>query len=220
MVNTDHSGHRLSWLMQRANVSGVALAKELSVIARQPISKATISNWRARGISKDGLFWVSAFFECDPMWLEKGTGEPFPQRLEGVGEYKKIVLVPYVSWIDIERTANLESLLQHSSGKLPALVEVSKKAFATTVTGSAAVAKDFRNGEYICVDPEVTPEDGRFVLARASPETPAILRRYDVDGATRYLVATNEDWPAADRRIKLTDQSVIIGTVVFSGRAR
>jgi SOS-response transcriptional repressor LexA len=96
-------------------------------------------------------------------------------------------------------------------------VEHSDETFALPVLGEAMNGNDgYREGEILFVDPRVTPEHGKDVVV-LDGET-ALFRRLVVTPEGRFLTTLNPNWPTPIMR--LPDDAVVRGTVVFSGRLR
>lgn len=93
----------------------------------------------------------------------------------------------------------------------------SEMSFALPVIGEAMVAEDgYREGEVIFVDSTVEPTHGRDVVA-VSPKA-AYLRRLIETPEGQFLKALNPHWP--NPILPLTNDIIVMGTVVFSGRVR
>ena len=73
----------------------------------------------------------------------------------------------------------------------------------------------FHDGELIYVDPEVAPENGRYVVLQLEGAVEAILRLFIVEGGRRCFKALNPDWP--DRIVEASGEVAIRGVVVFKG---
>ena len=78
-----------------------------------------------------------------------------------------------------------------------------------------SMAPKFDAGEYLFVDPAVTPRTGRYVVVRSEPSHHWIVRQLIDDGAHRYLRALNPDWPQPIVEIGCTAD--IRGVVIFKG---
>ncbi|CDG95368.1 conserved hypothetical protein [Xenorhabdus bovienii str. puntauvense] len=91
----------------------------------------------------------------------------------------------------------------------------SECAFALRIDGDS-MEPDFKTGDIVVIDPEITPNPGEFVVA-ATHEREATFKKYrpitiDIDGAQHFeLISLNNDYPILDnQRIEIT----IIGTMV------
>ncbi len=73
----------------------------------------------------------------------------------------------------------------------------------------------FHDGDLIYVDPQVLPENGRYVILRFEGADEALLRQLIVEGGRRYFKALNPDWP--DRIVGESEGVIIRGVVVFKG---
>ncbi|HRI93733.1 MAG TPA: S24 family peptidase, partial [Accumulibacter sp.] len=96
-------------------------------------------------------------------------------------------------------------------------VEHSDETFALPVLGEAMNGNDgYREGEILFVDPRVPAAHGKDVVVLHG-ETP-LFRRLVLTPEGRFLQTLNPNWPTPIMR--LPDDAVVRGTVVFSGRLR
>lgn len=97
-------------------------------------------------------------------------------------------------------------------------VSHSENAFALKVEGESMFNPhekiSFSEGEIIYVDPSKKPTNGCFVVA-ASKDGIVKLRKYIVDGGTRYIKALNPSWPRPF--LEMTDDCRICGVVIYKG---
>ncbi|BAO29723.1 LexA family protein [Sulfuritalea hydrogenivorans] len=123
--------------------------------------------------------------------------------------------VPLGRWETLTHTPHLADAPLGCALVCP--VPHSEMSFALPVIGEAMVAEDgYREGEVIFVDSTVEPTHGRDVVA-VSPKA-AYLRRLITTPEGQFLKALNPHWP--NPILPLTNDIIVMGTVVFSGRVR
>ncbi len=102
-------------------------------------------------------------------------------------------------------------------------LDVGGRAFALIITGDSMLP-EFREGDKIIIDPEVSPKPGDFVIAKLERDDEATFKKYrprsaDMDGQPVIeLVPLNEDWPTLT--ISTDNPGHIIGTLVEHRRYR
>jgi len=90
-------------------------------------------------------------------------------------------------------------------------------SFALPVIGEAMRADDgYCEGEFVFVDTRIAPTHGRDIVA-VGPSA-AYLRRLIETPEGKFLKALNSLWP--NPIMPLTNDILILGTVIFSGRIR
>ncbi|SFO10791.1 helix-turn-helix domain-containing protein [Xenorhabdus japonica] len=152
---------------------------------------------------------IAKALKCNAEWLM--TGGDF-QPLCDVN----IRRVPLISYVQAEKIArgfpirgynDLEHIITDMNW--------SGRAFALRIDGDS-MEPDFKAGDIVIIDPEVTPNPGEFVVA-ASYEREATFKKYrpiaiNIDGTQHFeLIPLNNDYPILDnQRIKIT----IMGTMV------
>lgn len=97
---------------------------------------------------------------------------------------------------------------------LPCPIPCSPHTFVLRVQGESMVPR-FGSGDLIFVDPQVTPETGRFVVVQLAAGEEPILRQLGVEGGRRYLKAQNPAWPNLIQAAN--SDTKICGIVVFKG---
>ena len=133
--------------------------------------------------------------------------EPISARMIATGA------VPIVSWESLGQ----EGTHSRHSEWLVCPIDHSNETFALPVLGDAMVGDDgYREGEIIFIDPCVTPVHGKDVVVLKGEM--AFFRRLVVTPEGRFLKTLNSSWPTPI--MLLTDDAIVCGTVVFSGRVR
>lgn len=139
-------------------------------------------------------------------------------RPEPPGPELGSALHPLISWGDAgtwdraERSAKQPS----AESRLPCPVPCSEDTFVLRVAGESMEPK-FHDGELIYVDPQISPENGRYVVVRLGGTEEAVLRQAVVEGGRMYFKALNPDWPS--RIVEAGNDDVVRGVVVFRGNA-
>ena len=126
-------------------------------------------------------------------------------------------LHPVISWGSAatrEHTKESEAAANVEEEQLPCPIPCSEDTFVLRVQGESMEPK-FHHGDLIYVDPQVPPENGRYVIVRLGGADEAILRQLIVEGGQRYFKALNPDWP--DRIVGASEGVIIRGVVVFKG---
>jgi SOS-response transcriptional repressor LexA len=96
-------------------------------------------------------------------------------------------------------------------------------SFALVVRGTS-MEPEFRDGDKIIVDPDVTPQPGDYVVAKLEREDEATFKKFRPRGSDAAgqpvidLVPLNEDWPVL--HIDAANPGRIIGTMVEHRRYR
>ncbi|MDE9479554.1 helix-turn-helix domain-containing protein [Xenorhabdus bovienii] len=152
---------------------------------------------------------IAKALKCDAEWLM--TGGDF-QPLCDVN-IRKVPLISYVQAGKIARGFPIRGYddLKHIITDM----NWSERAFALRIDGDS-MEPDFKAGDIVVIDPEVTPNPGEFVVA-VSYERETTFKKYrpiaiNIDGTQHFeLIPLNNDYPILDnQRIKIT----IIGTMV------
>ena len=75
------------------------------------------------------------------------------------------------------------------------------------------MAPDFKDGEYIYVDPEVESEHGDHIVVFRPGAPEAEFRALIAEGGQRFLAPLNPDWPGP-RLEPIGEETKICGVVV------
>lgn len=211
MINADAistPGHNpvadiLEILMNKHRLNQTELSNR-SGISQPAINRILNERSRAKTPRKDTLQKIANVLGVTPGQL---TGqEPIPSRMMAYGA------VPVMNW---------DSLTNSSTGQqndwMACPVAHSSLTFALPVPSEAMCGDDgYYEGDVIFVDPSVTPSHGKDVVL-ITGGTP-LFRRMLITQEGRFLKAVNFGWP--NPVIPLPDDTIICGTVIFSGRAR
>lgn len=86
--------------------------------------------------------------------------------------------------------------------------------FALHVAGDA-MEPEFTAGDEIFVDYEKNPNNGSFVVAQLTKQSPPLFRQFIIDKGKMFLKSLNPQYPA----IEVAEDTLIRGVVVYRGRA-
>lgn len=139
--------------------------------------------------------------------------------------------IPLITYPQTEAAVKAEELLtlrqtldeyaaSHAVRWIPADADIPGKAFAIEI-GDHAMLPEFQKNDVVIIDPDMPPQPGDFVLARAGHET--LFRKYRPRGTRStgdmvfHLVPLNEDYPAF--RSDITN-IILLGTMLEHRRYR
>lgn len=126
--------------------------------------------------------------------LKMSVAELIAEASRGVGvgvSTEIVVSVPIVKLEDI-REVKLQTAIRRATERVKTTAEVSANSFAFRYRGKAM--PDFRDGEVIVVDPDVTPGFGQLVVVQT--EEGVLFRSLEAAGQKSYLLAGNKQFPA------------------------
>ena len=196
----------LEALMSKHRLNQTELAHR-SGVSQPAINRILRERSKAKHPRQDTLEKLAAELGVTPDQL--AGREPISAHILSRG------VVPVLNWEQLLPTDSPGDGGQ--SAWLACPVEHSDETFALPVLGEAMNGNDgYREGEILFVDPRVTPEHGKDVVV-LDGET-ALFRRLVVTPEGRFLTTLNPNWPTPIMR--LPDDAVVRGTVVFSGRLR
>lgn len=206
--------NRLKHARELAGLSQASLAK---IIGSGQSTIGSIENGRNQGSGK--LLQIARALHVRPEWLETGRGEMKESSNStsnvspaSIGE-RRIPLLNYVQagmFADCGQNFTLEEVEY-----LLTDLDLSERAFALQIKGNSMLP-DFKEGDRIIVDCEVSPRPGDFVVAKNS-EQEATFKKYrllsiDGTGAEVFeLTPLNSDYPS----IRSDQQQIhVIGTMI------
>ena len=125
-------------------------------------------------------------------------------------------LHPLISWVQAGNWYEIsESFVPaYGSELLPCPVCCSPESFVLRVRGSSMEPK-FHEGDLIFVDPNVSPDHGKYVVVRLDESNEATFKQLIIEEGKQYLKALNPDWP--NRIIEVDEEATICGVIVFKG---
>ncbi|MBF0609514.1 MAG: LexA family transcriptional regulator [Magnetococcales bacterium] len=177
------------------------------------------------GRSRSSRRTVAIAVTCgvDPIWLETGRGNMISSNSNsgtatvmqgGHRETHQIPMhqtprIPLISWEKAAVWQGQEGYKQSEvESWVPITHRVSKQAFALRVSGDS-MENEFSEGDIIIVDPNVTPEHRKFVIAYTD-EGRTTFKQLMLDGGQKFLKPLNPRYPL----IEVSSAFKIIGVVV------
>ncbi len=154
--------------------------------------------------------WMDEFHELDP----SDTAPTVSHSVYGEAQLRS--LRPLISWGQAGAWAEISPsyVPGYDAQLLPCPIHCSHRTFVLKVCGISMEPR-FYEGDLIYVDPEVEPENGKYVVALLDDASEAIFKQLVVEQGRRYLRALNPNWPEAITEIDVT--GTICGVVVFKG---
>ena len=125
-------------------------------------------------------------------------------------------LHPLISWVQAGNWYEISESFVPAYGAelLPCPVCCSPESFVLRVRGSSMEPK-FHEGDLIFVDPNVSPDHGKYVVVRLDESNEATFKQLIIEEGKQYLKALNPDWP--NRIIEVDEEATICGVIVFKG---
>lgn len=75
---------------------------------------------------------------------------------------------------------------------------------------------EFRDGDYIFVDPDAPPKNKSYVVVRLDDRQEATFKQLIEEDGRRMLRPLNPAWP--EQIVEINGNATICGVVVFTGR--
>lgn len=156
--------------------------------------------------------------EVSPIWLATGRGPmktPGQKREEANFEGGPVIKgrIPIISWVQAGDWC--EAIDNFAPGDAedwaPFAGNHSDGSFALRVRGPSMEPRFF-DGEIIVVDPLVSADNGRFVIAKKTSSQEATFKQLVCEGGEAYLRALNESWP--EPIIRVDEEWHICGVVI------
>lgn len=207
---------RLKKALSMANIAewgaGVFLAK-----ATGKTPKAASKWMNAETMpGRDSMQAIAKALSVNVEWLQYGVEQSMEQAAGY--EIRPANTVPVISWITASNWC--ESADPYAIGDASEWIlcpfEFGENAFCLVVVGDS-MFPEYREGEYILVDPAVEPRHNDDIVAR-SPEGKYAFKRLQITPEGTYLLALNPDHP--ERKIKIPNDSLICGVVTGSWQKR
>ncbi len=211
LMNTEF-GLRLKEARKAAKMTQAELAKKVG------IGQSTIAELEKTGNGSSHVPAMAAALKCSAIWLSKGDGrmdDGFDANVQQVA----LGMRPYPVISRIQAGALCEIATPYGPGDGFDVEfgddDASQWSFFLEIEGDSMLP-DFRPGDRVLIDPDVTPRPGDFVAARNTKQE-ATFKKYRVRGINELgkevfeLVPLNDDYP-----VMRSDEHhlVVIGTMI------
>ncbi|WP_438467635.1 LexA family protein [Marinomonas sp. PE14-40] len=198
--------------------------KELKMSQRElgrrlTISGATISLWESDRNYPNGenLLKLAKALSTTPEWLQHGQGVRESKHLynsEPTAKQPDTRKLPIISNLHAGNWEN--SIELYTDGNTTewedAPYSTSSNGFWLRVAGdsmAAPIGLSITEGMLILVDPDITPESGKFVIAKLDGTEEVTFKKLAIDAGQKYLKPLNPSY----RAIEIGDNCQIIGVV-------
>lgn len=219
----DKSDSQQQAMLQRVNERLKTLNMSWAEFARRlGTTDQRVYNWRKRGVPKSEADKVASILECSTDWLLTGvhTAREPPAAYANTEPGPDVRgFVPLISWVAAGAWTAVEDPYEVGDAEqwVPCPVSHGHRTFVLRVRGDS-MEPEYRNEDWIFVDPDRQPENGSHVVVRMEDAQEATFKKLVIEGGHRYLVALNPAWPS--RIIEINGNATIVGVVVFSGKPR
>lgn len=121
--------------------------------------------------------------------------------------------VPLISWIQAGNWLEMQTGSFESTVHYLHTAKVGPRAFALRVIGDSMTSytggKSIPEGSVVIVDPDLTAEHGKVVVARLDDNAEATLKQLVIDGGQKYLKPFNHNYPM----MPINGNCTIVGVV-------
>ena len=179
------------------------------------------------GRSKSSRRTVAIALTCgvDPIWLDIGRGEmslvglsPGTSQAEAAEDeafHRAPIFarLPLISWEDASQSSceePVESFHPNVEAWLPVAPKSSDRTFALRVSDDS-MEPQFREGDFILVDPTLPGKHNQFVIVRGEGDTLATFKQLTVVANKTYLKPLNARYPLIDVQGTIKICGVVVG---------
>lgn len=186
-------------------VSGIE--RKIDIARQLNVSPSTVTNWTARGVSKEGALAAAEIYNADANYILDGSIERAP--VKSVNELNLDSLTP----------DELVSLMDKLRADAQRVIDKFKKLIEFEIIGRS-MSPEFNAGEYAYIDTHFSTsdlKDGSFVLAENTDgvkQLKQLIIKSGIDDA--YLTELNKDF--AGNQIDPVNKYNLVGLV--KGKAK
>lgn len=197
---------------------------QAQVAAAVGMKQPSYSHLEAKGEGSVLVVQLAKALGVTPDWLATGEGAMTKSAgiMENPAKYSATNtepapwpagLVPLVSSVQAGTWCEAVDNFQPGEAEewVPAPAKHSPHAYALRVTGTSMEPR-FREGEIIVVDPEISADSGKFVVAKKTGSHEVTLKQLIREGGESYLKAMNPHWP--EPIIRMTEDWNVCGVVI------
>lgn len=182
------------------------IAKDLNV------SPSTVTNWSARGVSKEGAIAAAKFYTSNANYiLDGGANNESASSQDNPLVSSDMPLFKLVSAGSYNKHFDNTNIL----GYIARPKNLSKESFALIVAGRSMMP-EFKASDYVCVEVDVVVQDlqdGDFVVVQHKEADYAVIKQIMIGGSVGdiYLTQLNKDMP--DFNIISIGDYLLIGVI-------
>lgn len=207
-------GDRIRWARKQKGWNQQVLAEACGWEHQSRISGyERIGKPGGREPSLEDLAAMATALGVSQSWLATGEGSPKPAAPSVEPGPTIKGRLPLISWVQAGDWCEAVDIFEPGDAEewIPFAANHSDRSFALRVRGPSMLPK-FQEGEIIVVDPSVSADSGRFVIAKKGGTNEATFKQLMIDGGETYLRALNPDWP--EPIIRMTEEWHICGVVI------
>lgn len=228
---------RMLLAAQEATRAGDITPKEIGDLLGE--TQQTVTNWRSRGISQQGIVKLNERLGVNPKFITSGAGsillrEPMndyirpraaskdektrPAPAAGTEIAPTHSGVPLISWIQAGDWSDLADPYRVGDAEdwLPCPVRSGPRAYCLRVRGDSMFnpggRPSYANGDIIFVDPDRHANPGDRVIVRLDDQHEATFKQLLVEDGRKMLKALNPEW--TPRYIEINGNATITGVVI------
>jgi len=228
---------RMLLAAQEATLSGDVTPKEVADLLGE--TQQTVTNWRSRGVSQQGIVKLNEKLGINPAFITSGKGKILLR--EPTDEYARLALqvgvaaqktaseplveyvpaqrgLPLISWVQAGAWSELSDpyLPGDAEEWLPCPVRAGPRAYCLRVRGDSMYnpggRPSYSNGDIIFVDPDRHANPGDRVIVRLEDQHEATFKQLLVEDGRKMLKALNPEW--TPRYVEINGNATIIGVVI------
>lgn len=230
MGNFKLLSERLKWAVDRRLDTEPKIGKitKGKLALEAGVSPSAAGYWFAdtNGMQAEAARKLGVFLGVDPVWLEKGEGEPLPREKEEPGyrlldaEEHSFVQIPLV---ELKLSAGISGYQTVPLGADDAMLNLReswmrtrrlnpKNLVAIEVTGDS-MERALHAGDIVILDTsDTTPKDGEVYAVNY--EGQAVVKRLERDAGDWWLTSDNASPGRHGRKVCRGDDCIIVGRVV------
>ena len=142
-------------------------------------------------------------------------GEPVAELTDVLKLVERSTRVALIPWSQAGSFKDASDNPQPRDGEewMPRPKYAGERTFALRVRGES-MEPSYQHGDFIFVDPDVSPKHGKDVVVRLDDGNEVAFRRLVVEGESEYLKPANPNWPDKITEISVYPDARIVGVVI------
>lgn len=189
-------------------------------------SAGAITNWKNRGVSKEGAHQAARLHGISPTWVTDGTGDmlltpsSIPQVGDAAASQSNVLLVglnksvPRIAWNEIQ--GYVKGMFKPPSERYEVVSarHVTERCFLLEVEGDSmsgpAHTENIPAGSLLVCDPDQDAQPGHYVIALHPKSGEPVFRRLVKDAGVWFLKANNPAYPL----VEIDGPSAVLARVI------